>query len=123
MLSAKTSLHDTAQLQSEPTLLPPCGIKRQAENMRIWKSTNGEFWNRLKRGLDVSRNVSEPGKNDLGNNPSRFDPILCIHKLRGVPQIYIERAHSTKSLSRSRGCTPLNITWPPETNAGTALTP
>jgi len=29
----------------------------------------GEFWNRLERALDLSKNVSEPAKNDLGNSP------------------------------------------------------
>jgi hypothetical protein len=32
-------------------------------------SPKGEFWDRLKRALDLSKNVSEPAKNDLGNNP------------------------------------------------------
>jgi hypothetical protein len=30
-------------------------------------SPKGEFWNRLERALDLSKNVSEPAKNDLGN--------------------------------------------------------
>jgi hypothetical protein len=36
----------------------------------------GEFWNRLERALDLSKNVSEPAKNDfrLGNRPSSFAP-------------------------------------------------
>jgi hypothetical protein len=38
--------------------------------------TKGEFWNRLERALDLSKNVSEPAKNDLGNSPSRFDTII-----------------------------------------------
>jgi hypothetical protein len=29
----------------------------------------GEFWNRLERALDLSKNVSEPAKNDSGNSP------------------------------------------------------
>jgi hypothetical protein len=29
----------------------------------------GEFWNRLERALDLSKNVSEPAKNDLDNSP------------------------------------------------------
>jgi len=33
----------------------------------------GEFWNRLKRALGLSKNVSEPAKNDLGNSPSTFN--------------------------------------------------
>jgi hypothetical protein len=37
-------------------------------------SPKGEFWNRLERALDLSKNVSEPAKNDLGNNPFSFDP-------------------------------------------------
>jgi hypothetical protein len=36
-------------------------------------SPKGEFWNRLERTLDLSKNVSEPEKNDLGNNPFSFD--------------------------------------------------
>jgi hypothetical protein len=28
----------------------------------------GEFWNRLERALDLSKNVLEPAKNDLGNS-------------------------------------------------------
>jgi hypothetical protein len=34
----------------------------------------GEFWNRLERALDLSKNVSEPAKNDfrLGNSPSSY---------------------------------------------------
>jgi hypothetical protein len=32
-------------------------------------SPKGEFWNRLERALDLSKNVSEPAKNDLGNSP------------------------------------------------------
>jgi len=35
-------------------------------------SPKGEFWDRLERALDLSKNVSEPAKNDLGNNPSSF---------------------------------------------------
>jgi hypothetical protein len=30
-------------------------------------SPKGEFWNRLKRALDLSKNVSEPAKSDLGD--------------------------------------------------------
>jgi hypothetical protein len=43
----------------------------------------GEFWNRLERASDLSKNVSEPAKNDLGNSLSRFDTIrqLTIHQL------------------------------------------
>jgi hypothetical protein len=33
----------------------------------------GEFWNRLERALDLSKNVSEPAKNDLGNSPSKSE--------------------------------------------------
>ena len=29
----------------------------------------GRVWNRLERALDLSKNVSEPAKNDLGNSP------------------------------------------------------
>jgi hypothetical protein len=32
-------------------------------------SPKGEFWNRLEQALDLSKNVSEPAKNDLGNSP------------------------------------------------------
>jgi hypothetical protein len=28
-----------------------------------------EFWNRLEQALDLSKNVSVPAKNDLGNIP------------------------------------------------------
>jgi hypothetical protein len=37
-------------------------------------SPKGEFWNRLERALDLSKNVSEPAKNDLGNNPFKRSP-------------------------------------------------
>jgi coenzyme F420-reducing hydrogenase gamma subunit len=33
----------------------------------------GEFWDRLERALDLSKNVSEPVKNDLGNSPLTFE--------------------------------------------------
>jgi hypothetical protein len=36
-------------------------------------SPKGEFWNRLERALDLSKNVSEPAKNDLGNSPFNID--------------------------------------------------
>jgi hypothetical protein len=36
-------------------------------------SPKGEFWNHLERALDLSKNVSEPAKNDLGNNPSMIE--------------------------------------------------
>jgi len=36
-------------------------------------SPNGEFWNRLEQALDLSKNVSEPAKNDLGNSPLSFE--------------------------------------------------
>jgi hypothetical protein len=41
-------------------------------------SPKGEFWNRLERALDLSKNVSEPAKNDLGNSPLILDyqPLL-----------------------------------------------
>jgi hypothetical protein len=41
-------------------------------------SPTGELWNRLERALDLSKNVSEPAKNDLGNSP------LCnkYHKIQ-----------------------------------------
>jgi hypothetical protein len=35
----------------------------------------GEFWNRLERALDLSKNVSEPAKNDLGNSPSKSENL------------------------------------------------
>jgi hypothetical protein len=38
-------------------------------------SLKGEFWNRLERALDLSKNVSEPAKNDLGNSQLRIDYI------------------------------------------------
>jgi len=34
----------------------------------------GEFWHRLEGALDVSKNVSEPAKSDLGNRTLRHDP-------------------------------------------------
>jgi hypothetical protein len=42
----------------------------------------GEFWNSLERALDLSKNVSKPAKNDLGNSP------LCnkYHKIQGSGQ-------------------------------------
>jgi hypothetical protein len=43
-------------------------------------SPKGEFWNRLERALDLSKNVSEPAKNDLGNSPLSFDPTRTIPK-------------------------------------------
>jgi len=53
MLTVKTSLHYTHSITKfrvhvcdarfAATLLPPCGIMRQAENMRLWKSTNGKL--------------------------------------------------------------------------------
>jgi hypothetical protein len=36
-------------------------------------SPKGEFWDRLERAIDLSKNVSEPAKNDLGNNPFMID--------------------------------------------------
>jgi hypothetical protein len=39
-------------------------------------SPKGEFWNRLERALDLSKNVSEPAKNDLGNNLLSNDSTL-----------------------------------------------
>jgi hypothetical protein len=47
------------------------GVKKSDANCLSSKS---EFWNRLERALDLSKNVSEPAKKDvrLGNNPSRF---------------------------------------------------
>jgi len=49
-------------------------------------SPKGEFWNRLERALDLSINVSEPAKNDLGNNPLRPDPreIVCAFRKAGT---------------------------------------
>jgi len=41
-------------------------------------SPKGEFWHRLERVLDLSKNVSEPAKNDLGNNQLSFDPTRTI---------------------------------------------
>jgi hypothetical protein len=35
-------------------------------------SPKGKSWNRLERALDVSKNVSEPAKNVLGNSPLSF---------------------------------------------------
>jgi hypothetical protein len=43
-------------------------------------SPKGEFWNRLERVLDLSKNVSEPAKNDLDNSPFSFDPTRTIPK-------------------------------------------
>jgi hypothetical protein len=43
-------------------------------------SPKGEFWNRLERTLDLSKNVSEPAKNDLGNSPSNFDIIALSQR-------------------------------------------
>jgi hypothetical protein len=43
-------------------------------------SPKGEFWNRLKRALDLSKNVSEPAKNDFGNSPLSFNPTRTIPK-------------------------------------------
>jgi hypothetical protein len=40
------------------------------------------------RDLNLSKNVSEPAKNDLGNSPSRFDTIilvLCFVRNQFVP--------------------------------------
>jgi hypothetical protein len=37
-----------------------------------WLGPKGEFWNRLERAIDLSKNVSEPAKSDLGNRLSRF---------------------------------------------------
>jgi hypothetical protein len=38
------------------------------------------FERSLKRALDLSKNVSEPAKNDLGNSPLSFDPTRTIPK-------------------------------------------
>jgi hypothetical protein len=43
-------------------------------------SPKGEFWDRLERALDLSKNVSEPAKNDLSNSPLSFDPTGTIHR-------------------------------------------
>jgi len=48
-------------------------------------SPKGEFWNRLERALDLSKNVSEPAKNDLGNSPfgcKTADPGIGWRKMR-----------------------------------------
>jgi hypothetical protein len=44
----------------------------------------GEFWNRLERALDLSKNVSEPAKNDLGNNPFSLDPTRWMILFRKI---------------------------------------
>jgi hypothetical protein len=36
----------------------------------------GEFWDRLKRASDLSKNVSESAKNDLGNSPSNIEKVF-----------------------------------------------
>jgi len=36
-------------------------------------SPKGEFWDRLEKALDVSKNVLDKAKRDLGNSPSKFN--------------------------------------------------
>jgi hypothetical protein len=53
-------------------------------------SPKGEFWNRLERVLDLSKNVSEPAKNDfrLGNSPKineYFDDSTLLFRIRDDP--------------------------------------
>jgi hypothetical protein len=38
-------------------------------------SPEGEFWDRLERALDLSKNVSEPAKNDFHLGSSLFIDI------------------------------------------------
>jgi hypothetical protein len=56
-------------------------------------SPKGEFWNLLERALDLSKNVSEPAKNDLG-----------ISSLRGYHISLIFMQYSYLSPDFSRAC-------------------
>ncbi|MEE9566061.1 MAG: hypothetical protein V3W17_01030, partial [Desulfobacteria bacterium] len=38
-------------------------------------SPKGEFWNRLEQAFDLSKNVLDQAKRDLGNSLSIFNPI------------------------------------------------
>jgi hypothetical protein len=51
-------------------------VKKKSDSNCL--SPKGEFWNRLERALDVSKNVSEPAKNNLGNSPSKRNTVFHI---------------------------------------------
>jgi len=48
-------------------------------------SPKGEFSNRLEQALDLSKNVLDQAKRDLGNSPSRFDPIDMQLRIQSLP--------------------------------------
>jgi hypothetical protein len=56
-------------------------------------SPKGEFWNRLERALDLSKNVSEPAKNDfrLGNIPSNF---VLLEQVQSI-SVYALSSHGS----------------------------
>jgi hypothetical protein len=45
----------------------------------------GEFWNRVKRALDLSKNISGPAKNDVGNNPKRYETSVYSSCQKYIP--------------------------------------
>jgi hypothetical protein len=40
-----------------------------------WLSPEGEFWNRLEQALDLSKNILDQAKRDLGNSLLNFSDI------------------------------------------------
>jgi hypothetical protein len=54
----------------------------------------GEFWNRLERALDLSKNVSEPAKNDLGNNPSTIENKMILAGFKRTESSFVHQ-HET----------------------------
>jgi len=63
-------------------------------------SPKGEFWNRLERALDLSKNVSELAKNDLGNSPLSFDPAGTIPKPLKQYTLFLKKDYPFRSLRR-----------------------
>jgi len=73
-----------------------------------WPCPKGEFWHRLERALDLSRNILDQAKRDFGNSPSWMYYILNRNRKRSHMLWFFTWQYSlpygTKAIKLGRPC-------------------